>query len=95
MMAAKKEKIDVEWAGPFLKARLAFQDESSGAIEIVPGTETRLRVASIDQYHKLEEGVLCLHMKDSGGAETNTVQIIGTMEAMDDIMKRNQLKAVE
>jgi hypothetical protein len=94
-MAPKKEKkVDVEWAGPFLKARFAFQDEAGGHIEVVPGLETRIRVASIDQYHLLEPGVLCLHMRDSGGNETHTVQVIGTLETMDDIMRRNQLKEV-
>ena len=77
-------KVEVVYAGPFVQARLASEDYSTGSSRTVAGLAVRLRLDSIDQYHALEEGVICIHQR----GEKDNSAVVGSIAAMDDIMAR-------
>lgn len=88
-MADAKKKIDVEFAGEFIRARMVEYDSSTGYDKPVAGLHIRMRIATINTWHVIEDGVLCIHQ-----SRDEPVQVVGSLDAMDKIMARVGLKEV-
>lgn len=82
-----EEKVEVSISNGWLHGRLAAEDLSSGAVEVVPGLDFSIRLCDIFMYHVAEPGVL--HIGTVTGA---SFHIIGSLEAMRGIMARENIR---
>ncbi len=89
-MTTKKEKIEVTFANGWLHGRELTEDDSEGERKLVAGLMTRLRLSDIWGYQVVEQGVLAISTR----YEKNPVFMVGSLEAMDKIMARANLKEV-
>lgn len=92
MTAKKKEKkIDVTFAAGWLQGQEVTEDDSEGERNLIAGLKTRIRLSSIYAYQTVEPGILALFVT---GVKDNLF-MVGSLEALDKIMSRNNLKEVE
>ena len=87
MSSKKATKVDVTYKNGFMVGRMMTIDESEGFDVPVPGCEVRIRVSSIVTY--VYGSPHCILV--SFGVEEESVQVWGTMEAMDDVVSRDRL----
>ena len=89
-MSAKKvtkNDVDVTYSNGFMVGRMVAIDESEGFDVPVPGVDVRIRVEAIFSY--VYGAPHCILV--SFGVEEESIQVWGTMEAMDDVIARDRL----
>ena len=89
MSSKKTTKVDVTYRNGFMVGRMVTIDESEGFDVPVPGCDVRIRVEAIFSY--VYGAPHCILV--SFGVEEESIQVWGTMEAMDDVIARDRLNA--
>ncbi len=84
-------KVDISCVAGWLRGRQAFIDDATGSIRTVPGLEWRVRLDTVIAYSADEPGVVVIWCKTN----EQGISMIGSVETLDKIMERAQLREVE
>lgn len=84
------QKVDVTFANGFMVGRCVAIDESEGFDVPCPGVDVRIRCEAIVTYTYGAPHCLLV----SFGEEEESIQVWGTMEAMDAVMARDRMQEV-
>ncbi len=90
MSTKKKEDIDVYFANGWVHGYEITEDETEGEIKLVAGLPTRLRLSDIWGYQIAERGILSINIRHL----EKPIFIVGSLEAMDKVVARENLKEV-
>ena len=89
-------KIDITYSAGWLIGRMPSLDDSTGEERIVPGLNCRIRISTIACYHSRGQGIIGFLLQGINAVdELMSVEMVGSLETVDKIMKRVNLTEVQ